>query len=195
MAGVAYTLNILPAVFFTGLFAFAAVIKFAPLEENSEPRWRRFCYAAVLFRVLYAALKTWVQYYIWRAAPAAAVLTSPSYFASYALSRFWLNAALSVGAAFIFYLFLLALRRYRERFFEAGETELGLLLALITGWPGIILFLPMALLLVVLLSILRLSVRHERLTTLGLPMFIAAALALFLGGYLGHITNLWVLQV
>jgi hypothetical protein len=70
------------------------------------------------------------------------------------------------------------LQRHRERYFEAGEVELGALMVLVVGWPGFLVFIPVVFLAVVLISIIRGILWKEAYTTLGLPFFIAALVSL-----------------
>ncbi len=156
--------------------------------------------------VLNAGLLTWGQSYVWsQDALSRSLLTTslpknipvpliealpgvfqvPSgYFVFYSLQHFWFPLLLSAFLAFLFFLFLKMLQRYNERFFEAGETELGFLLALAVGWPKFVVFLPLALLFVVLVSVIRGIVTKERYTTLGIPLLIAAIVTLAAQGLL-----------
>ncbi len=101
----------------------------------------------------------------------------------------------SLMAATVFYLFLLFLRKYKERFFEKSEVELGFLLALTVGWPNFLIFLICSFLGVVLVSIIKLIFFKEAYTTLGLPFLLASLITLFLGNYFIKLFGLMALKI
>ncbi len=168
-------------------------------------------------RVVEAGLKTASQYWLWSNNPATQVfLYSPvdrsvpiqflgnwfglfthswGYFVWYAFGRFWLNALLSIAMAYLLYGFLKLLQHHKARFFDTGEVELGLLMALIVGWPGFIVFVPLVFVLVVVISLIRGLVYKEAYTTLGLPFIIASATIIFLGDAIIKLFHLGVLKV
>jgi hypothetical protein len=98
-------------------------------------------------------------------------------------------------SALAFYLFLVFLKKYKERFFEEGEVELGFILALTVGWSNFIVFLPLVFLSVILVSIFRKIVFKETYTTLGAPLLLAALLVLLFGRYFIDILGLAALRV
>ena len=159
---------------------------------------------AVWVRIGYAGLLSVLQYYAWANfgkmgesflnAPLGSSIPVPfiqqfpglfnhplGYFLFYSYGRFWLNALISLLVAWAFYKFLFVLKRYNGRFFEEGETELGYLMALIVGWPAFTVFVPLIFVFVVLVSLFRLIVFKETLTTLGWA-FICATLVASLYG-------------
>ena len=103
------------------------------------------------------------------------------YFLFYSFGRFWLGLLISLLAAAAFYIFLRSLKKYQERFFEDGETELGFLAALIAGWPAFIVFLLLVFPGVVLVAIYRRLFTGEMYTTLGWPLVLAALASLLWG--------------
>ena len=178
---------------------------------------RALARTAVWFRIAYAAALTVLQYYIWSQAPLTRLLlgtplkpessvgiardlpwlfdTRIGYFLFYSWGRFWLSAILSVGVALAFWWFLRALQRHNGGFFLPGETDIGLLTALLVGWPNVVVFLPLVFLGVVVVSLARLIVFRERLTTLGWPLLAAAAATLIWGSRLVEFLRLTVLRV
>lgn len=106
-----------------------------------------------------------------------------------------MNVLLSIVVAFAFYAFLKALKKHNDRFFHEGETELGLLLALIVGWPNFVVFVPLVFLAVVLVSIFRGIYMKEMYTTLGTPMLLAALITMIFGSYLIGAFGLTVLKI
>lgn len=146
---------------------------------------------------------TIAQYYAWLAGPLTKDLVSQpldvhiaqasvaawiirvfhihaGYFVFYVYGRFWINALLGIGAAFLFLGVLAFLKKYRARFFDDGELPLGLVAALAVGWPLIVGFVPLVFVGVVVVSLARLIFFKKKYTTLGWPMFFAAAVSLFI---------------
>jgi hypothetical protein len=105
------------------------------------------------------------------------------YLLFYSWGRFWLEIVVSLLIAIVFYLFLLLLRKYRNSFFEEGETKIGFLLALTVGWPNFIVFLAMSFLSVVGISIIRFLFFKKAYTTLGVPFLVSALTTILLGNY------------
>ncbi len=175
--------------------------------------------STIVFRVIYAGLLSVTQYYVWYSQEFTKLLiNSPlgsevplsnflrgilgpvldsnlGYFLFYSWGRFWIGALLSIFIAFCFYAFLRALRKYNDRFFYKGEIELGLLLALVVGWPNFVVFVPLIFLAVVLVSIFRGIYFKEAYTTLGAPMLLAALLTMIFGSSLIKFLGLAVLKI
>ncbi len=209
----------IPKVFFWAVFVLAAyaywnrppaALGVALRAGGRSPEYlhtftRRLIKITIGFYVLYAAFLTWGQYYIWSQDALGRIFLvsdrfgtldgSSGYFLFYSYIRFWLNPAIAILAAFIFYALLKSLKKYRERFFEEGETELGFLCALAAGWPGIVVFVPFVFLGVVLASGFRLIVFKERFTTLGWPFLFALLLTLVWGDVLVKALGLKVLYI
>lgn len=168
-------------------------------------RMRTLIWATLAFMILHAGILTCGQYLAWKDDPfSAAFLSAPlsglgvpliemfpqifntalGYFIYYVWSRFWFPMLLSILVASLFGWFLRGLERYRERFFAEGETAFGLLAALAVGWPGFVIFIPVAFIFVVLVSIIRGIFFREAYTTLGLPLAGGAASALVLAPFI-----------
>jgi len=147
------------------------------------PCYRYLALAGLFLFALFAALQTWIQYYVWRFDALGELFLPPhqswTRFFFYSFQRFWLDVIIGIAIAFAFYLFLKALQKYRGRFFEEGETELGLALSFIVGWPYFVVFLPLTLVFVIFLSFVRRVFLKHAYTTLGFPMILAAAIVLF----------------
>ncbi len=161
--------------------------------------------ATAAFRFFISFFETFVQYYVWKknpitniflAQPLDANVPIPKFiskiffahphgaFLYYAWMHFFLNVFLSILSAVIFYYFLVFLRKYRERFFGEEEIILGTLMALVVGWPNIVLFVPAALLLTVLSSIVRRAAWGKNYTTLGLPFLVSGFTILLFGKFM-----------
>ncbi|MFA6407109.1 MAG: hypothetical protein WCV80_00185 [Candidatus Paceibacterota bacterium] len=172
----------------------------------------------IYFRIIYAGILSTFQYFVWANggglgtfflnAPLDATIpvsifkyapwifsNSFGYFIFYSWGRFWLNALLSVLVAWAFYKLLIVFKRYNERFFEEGETELGYVTALLAGWPLIVIFVPIVFFCVVLISIFRLIFFRETLTTLGWPFLLSIFATAFIGSTLLTLLHWGVLKV
>lgn len=167
-------------------------------------------------RIIYALLLTIGQYYVWTESAftlkllASPLTTTPlpivkklpwifesnlGYFVMYSWQRFWLGALLSIFVAWLFYLFLKTLKRHNERFFKEGEVELGFLMALLVGWPGQVLFIPLIFLSVIFVSLVRLVVFREQYTTLGWPFLLSAFVVFGWGAELLLVLHLTALKI
>lgn len=205
------------AVFLLGAYAYIARHRFA----GTAPLWLRYSVlirSAIVFRIVYAALLTFLQYRVWATmgevgklflnTSAHSINPGPfmgmlswvfdgklGYFLYYSYGRFWLSTILSIGIAWIFSRVLIALRNYNGRFFEEGEIELGFLMALVVGWPYFVIFIPLVGICVALFASVRTGIMRETYTTLGLPFIIAAAVCLLWGAKLLALVNGGVLAV
>ena len=211
-----------PASFFVLIFFVALYLYVAKNSriKNILPRnitYAKLAMVLIVFRVCFAAFKTWAQYYVWShdaigkfflgaslnpllqevtfAKYIPGLFANPfGYFLFYSVGRFWLNIFLVLGGAFLFYFLLRLFKRHNERFFEAGETELGLLMALVVGWPHLILFIFLSFIFVVFVALFRMALgRHY--TTLGIPFLLATVTVLCVGTFLLRITGFDVLTV
>ena len=206
----AYLLDWLPFLFY-GAFFFIAFTSYAGRMQDEKASFqymvRRLAGGAIIFIALYAFFLTVGQYIAWmRGGDFSRILLQQplhketpfpqflknswifqshlGYFLFYSYGRYWLRAILTIGAAFLFYFFLRLLRRHRHRFFEDGETELGLLLALIVGWPQVVIFVPLIFFFVVIISFIRLLLFRAHYTTLGYPFFVSALVTRLFGSNL-----------
>lgn len=199
-------------------YALGVVFYFLP-RFSVWPARKTFLALAALAaagRLVYASVASAGQFYLWAGNDfTRALLTLPSdgkiptllhaipfltesslgYFLVYSWGRFWLNPLLAILLAAAFYFFLLALMRRNERFFEDGETELGLFAALLAGWPGFLIFLPLAFASVAALSLVRRFYFKEPYTTLGAPLLLAAGITLLWGDAATSLFGLDVLRI
>lgn len=168
----------------------------------------------VFFRLFISFLETVLQYYVWEKNPLTKMLlvqplsaevpipvfvqkiffdNPRGYFLYYAWGHFFLNMFLSLFSAILFYFILIFLRKYRERFFGEGEIILGTLMTLLVGWPNVVLFVPLALILTVLFSIARRIFWSENYTTLGWSFLVSGCAILAFGKFLIDLFRLGVL--
>lgn len=181
-----------------GMYAYRESIDAQKLIQ----RYRLIAKATIWARIFYAGFLTWAQYFVWNQGEITRIfLTLPAndkslpmygflaslfkwsggYFTFYSFLRFWLPAIASIAIGYLFLLFLRSLRKYRDRFFEDGEIELGWVLALVVGYPGFIVFLPLVFFLIIPTSIIRMAVLGQHLTTIGYPMILASIPAMIWG--------------
>lgn len=221
--GIQYAwLGMMPMTFFLTFFLLA-LFTYATRNNERWTQFRRVCsfkrlvFAAGSVRVLYAAVLTVLQYGTWasgglgtfflheslsKSLPIPLIQKMPwlfnsqwGYFIFYTFERFWLNAILSIGVAWLFYRFLILLKQYKERFFETGEVELGFFTALLAGWPAFIVFIPLVFVFVIVLGLVRIMIFKESYTTLGWPFLAAILVTLFFGRMLIPLLGLSVLSV
>lgn len=182
---------------FTALIVFSALF-FYYLKDKLDLKLISWIHISILilFKIAYASTATWAQYLIWKQDNFSQLLLPPhqpiSYFRFYAWTHFWLALVISIGISILFYFFLKFLNSYKSRFFAKGEVELGFLMALASGWPGFLIFIPMTFIFVVLVSIVRRFLFNKMYTTLGIPFILASATAYYLKIYLVEIFNLTV---
>lgn len=204
--------------FYLIIFLIAANKRFGRLNYFSNFTYKFLIWLVLGFKVLYALVETFSQYYVWSGSPFTKLFLDQNianfnivkdsfgkmawifnnrfgYFFFYSWGRFWLEIVVTLIAAAAFYLFLVFLKKHKERFFEEGETELGFLLSLMVGWSNFIVFLPLVFISVVLVSIFRRLVFGEMYTTLGAPFLLAALVVLLAGRYLVDILGLSGLRV
>ena len=149
----------------------------------------------ILYRVLEAALKTGLQRYLWSLDSFTKIWTETGYWLDYSYRRFWLNLLVSLFIAFIFFLILKFLRKYKDRFFEDGEVELGFFTALLLGWPKFLFFAPMVFFSVVVISLARQIIYKKIYTTLGYPFLLATLITLIFGDEVLALFNLGVFKI
>jgi hypothetical protein len=179
--------------------------------------FRNLIIIAIVGRILNALFLMYLQYSLWsQGGMETAFLNSPishdipiegiknfewlfnnkfGYFLFYSWGRFWLSLVITFVVSYGFYGLLHVFKLKNERFFNVGEVELGLLCALIVGWPSFVLFVPLVFLSVVLISIVRLLLFKEKYTTLGGPFILACAFVIIFGSYLVSLFGLGVLKV
>jgi hypothetical protein len=211
--------RIAPPIFFGGALVFCIVL-FAQKKIPQEKFKKRILHSIAWvfgFRIFYALASTVTQYFVWAGNPTTRVFLdqgipewSPiakelswfpflfqkfGYFLFYSYGRFWLNVFIVFLCAGAFYLFLKALAKWKKRFFEDGEIELGALAVLIVGWPNFILFLLFVFLSVILISLFRLVFFKEAYTTLGAPFLLATIIIFLFGNSLAILTGLSVLRI
>lgn len=126
--------------------------------------------------LLYGILATWGQYVVWGKSEFTRILLSSAlspevpfpyllewmrpffvgahgYFAFYSFQNFFLSTVALLVITGLFYLFLITRSRYRAYNFREGDIMLIVLAMLISGWPGVVVLLPIGLISAVIFSI------------------------------------------
>lgn len=212
-------LPIFPIVVFLLIYLWSLVAYFKKEWLGRLANFKMLLIFTAAFRIFHAGLLSITQYYVWSGNELTKALTnspiSPEvpisnflhksldfildskfgYFLFYSWGRFWVNVLLTIVISLAFYVFLKALKRYNDRFFNEGEVELGFLLAMIVGWPSFIIFIPLVFGSVVLVSIFRGFYFKEAYTTLGVPMVLAALVIMIFGNYLINFLGLTVFKI
>jgi hypothetical protein len=187
-------LVVVPAVFLWGMFAFWKKKNFWPL-----------IWIMIGFNLFLALAKSILQYWVWnQGGMAQALLNLPlkklhlnwfgdlpiftdyshGYFLYYIWNNFWRAALLSIVAALAAYIIFRLLRKYKKSLFGEGECEFGLLLSLLIGWPAIIIFLPLTLILAVFFSIGNWFYQRKAMIALFWPLAVSAAIMLIFSAQL-----------
>lgn len=211
----------LNAIFLVACLAIltAAVVRFARLPNAGNISFLTLVAITAGFYVFYATFVTWGQYYTWASSgeyartfissslpaeapfPGAIEWIRPyfdrptGYFMYYSFGHFWLRPLIAIATAGIFYFFLIFLRRWKSKFFKKEEIELGFLCALLSGWPGITVFIPLVLISMIGTSIVRIAIFKLRVTTIGWSFITSAVLTILFGGEIVSILGLNVLKV
>jgi len=144
----------------------------------------------LLFFVLFlskAVLETYSQYYIWENNPVSKFLLPPytpiSYFYQYCFLHFFSGFCLTVGGAIftglLFWIF------QKKNYANSDETLLAILAVLFSGWPNLIIFLVMTLILAILYSLLENYIKGvKKRVFLLFPIIISLILTLVFGNFL-----------
>jgi hypothetical protein len=191
--------NFLPVLSWVTIIL-AGILYFCQSEfKDLSLVFRRFGGVYALLVLFFAVVLSVGQYLAWANDSTGLNFLPPvqpiTYFLGYVWFRFLTPIFISFLVAGAWYLILNLLRRYQDRFFENGEPELGFALALFIGWPKFLVFIPIALVCVVLVSVFRMVVLREAYTTLGWPLVLSALLNLFYGNILISIFGLASLRV
>lgn len=156
---------------------------------------------AVALHLLSGILLTWGQYTVWGKSEFTKIfLSTPlskeipfpiyfewartffeyphGYFVFYSIGHFFLSTIALLVVTGLFYLFLVARARYRSSNFREGDIMLIVLAMLISGWPGVIVLLPIGLISAILLSLIARVVYGALRTPLPPAFLLAAPIAL-----------------
>lgn len=208
----------LPTLFEIGMILVVSYLykKYSTNEESLKKISKKTIWIVAGFKVFYAAFLTVAQYFVWnnngitrtllklpveeKAMMSFGFLSNifardNGYYYFYVFARYWLVILVSFAVAYLFYLLLKGLKKHKERFFIGGEPEIGFALAFLIGWPDFVIFLPGIFFLIIPVSIFRMVILREKLTTMGWPFVLSALLAVVLGYSLLDIFRLGILSI
>lgn len=150
-------------------------------------------------KVFYSAALTILQYFVWKDGGVMQYSLPPhqpwNYFAGYSFTHFFYGTLLGIISAIVFYFLLKAVRKYRAEILEEEEIELGAVGALIIGWPGSIIYITLAFLVLVVLSLFNRVFFKDSYTTITWPLIISLIITFFLSNQLINLLNLSVLRI
>ncbi|MDD5152391.1 MAG: hypothetical protein PHS95_00090 [Candidatus Pacebacteria bacterium] len=190
------------------LFFILVSIRFVRPSLVKNISYSTLLFLAFSLHILYGGFTTWAQYHAWStggpetkifvSAPLPVEAPLPvflgwtrsyfdqpmGYFAYYVFGHFWLNILILFLVAGFFYSVLKLWDFYRGRFIPKGP-EILLILFLVSGWPGVLLLLPIALIFWAIFFVVSFF-RGKRRVLLEPAFVIATPIALILGTYLSQ---------
>lgn len=167
-----------------------------------EPFLKKLIWIFIASRATYASALTAMQYWVWTHngtagmvfanAPVTFTEQTPNatqsflslfnfnhgYFTLYSLYHFWLGFFISAFASLLFYAVLFFVHKRKNSSLTGGETSFGILCALLSGWPGIVLFIPFALAISTVSSIAQLL--YPKMPTYAKSVYVPFILALII---------------
>jgi hypothetical protein len=156
---------------------------------------KKLIYIFFIFTILYNLFLTGLQYYIWHASALGRFFFPPfqsiNYFINYSGYHFWLPSVLNLLIAMIFYGIICLCRKYNQKIIDKNEALLLFLVCLLSGWPGILIFLPLFFLVALFSSILNLLIfKNDRISILW-TLIISIIITLFFRDYIIHFLNIF----
>lgn len=145
--------------------------------------------SVIIFIALYSILLSSLQYYVWLKEPFSSFFLPPhqpiSYFLFYSWGHFGFGSALGVVFSVLWYMFLSFVRRLRPESISVAEVRAGFLGALVSGWPGFVIFVPLSLFLAIIFATFRRLSKGDSRTSLT-AIFILSATIIFIWGIFGN---------
>lgn len=173
------------------IFAFFWVLILIYFSIKKEEHFRKIIIAGIaLFFILFlfkAISQTYLQYCAWENNPISKFLLPPytpiSYFYQYSFLHFFSGFCLTLGGAiftgFLFWIF------QKKNYVNSDETLLAVLAVLFSGWPNLIIFLVVTLILAILYSLLENYIKGvKKRVFLLFPIVISLILTLVFGNFL-----------
>lgn len=163
---------------------------------------KKIIIAFVAFKIVHSSILTGLQYITWKNNEFSKLFLPPyqpiDYFVKYSFMHFWLDMFLGITVAFLFYLILKILEGYFKK--DHPETEfsngkIGLLGALMVGWPNFIVFIIISLFLAVILSAYRGIIYKKTDVSLFWPFVAAIVISIIFGSFLTNFFHLAVLHI
>jgi hypothetical protein len=184
---------------FSPLFVVSAILIWAVFAYWKK--WNLWVLIGVMigYDVLLALVKSVLQYQMWeQGLMTRSLLNLPvaksipgwfvhlpiftsyvhGYYLFYIWNNFWKITIFSLLAAFVIYGLFVWLRCYKQRLCQPREIQLVFLLALLVGWPQVILFLPIIFLVALIFSLSKFLLKKPADCGLAWPLLIGTALML-----------------
>ncbi len=219
-------LTYLPRFFYVLVWIGALILFIRPAaagarDEISELALRKKYFwlvvAVIGFKIIYAVLLSWGQYYVWAADPLKRIfITAPiasdvplfglfkvlnflktfhgGYFIYFVIGRYWLSAFISVFASSLFYGFWKLISIYRAGLLYKYEPNLLFLMALLSGWPGFVLFFCLTIIASLGLLIF-LFFRNQNQISISRIIFFAALISILFAAEIINRIGLLVLKI
>lgn len=173
------------------IFPFVWILAIIYFSIKKEEHFRKLLIIGILlFFILFlltSISETYLQYSAWKSDPLSRYLLPPYtpliYFCHYCFIHFFSSFILSItGAILIGFLFWIF---QKKNYVNSEETLLAVLAALFSGWPNLIIFLALNLILAILYGLLEnyITGRKRRIFLL-FPIIISLILTLVFGNFL-----------
>ncbi|NTW22636.1 hypothetical protein HGA34_03825 [Candidatus Falkowbacteria bacterium] len=185
-------------------------------RENAKAVFRRLLLVVLALKLSKPIFFTWTQWYVWHLSrpefitvPLSADLrllgwlklfsflksVPGGYFVFYSFGRFWLGVLIALAVATLWWLVLKLLAKQRPGAMLAEELSLAWITAVIAGWPGIILYVPMALVFTAAGTLYFMAKKIDSRLPVGWPMIAASIIVALAGTFLVGIFGLVGLSV
>ncbi len=198
------------------LIVVVALFRYIEFSFFTRVSWKWLVVVAVVLRIGYGATLTWLQYAQWESSSfTQTFLTQPlskeaplplllewvrpsleqplGYFIFYVFGRFWINIIIILGLAGFFAALLKLRAYYRPWNFKEGEILAITLSLLVSGWPGVIVLLPLAFIFAIIFSVISSTFYGVSRIYLTPAFLVAAPVALLYGAAILKFVGLYAL--
>jgi hypothetical protein len=166
------------------------------LEKLSFFRLIKLTVGVTIFFDLFLTV---LQYLTWHYSAFSRFLLPPyqplSYFWGYSFFNFWLADLLSLAITLLFFSVFKIIKKLKRDTGSGEELSLILLLSLVLGWPKMLIFIPLFLVLSFLYILINSVVFKKKNTSVAVPSLVSALIVFFFGFYLVNLLGLSVLTV
>ena len=149
-----------------------------------------------IISLLILIFQSFFTYYSWKASPVGKYLIPPytpiSYFFRYFFTNYYSNYLLTAGGAFFVGVLFFVFKKKNR--IDSCEMWLAVLASLFSGWPNLIIFLGIALLLAIFYSLIQNYIkRGEKRIFLFFPIITAFLITILFGDFLAKYLGISVL--
>lgn len=185
-------------------------------SEKTAAFFKRLVLVTLGLKMLAAAFFTWSQWYVWHLSrpeflslPLSSNLKlfgafkifdflksiKGGYFIFYSFGHFWLELLLALLVAAGWWFLLKLVAKYKEVTVTSDELLLAWITAVIAGWPGIVLYVPIVFMLMALGMLYFRLRKIDKLVAMGWPVIMSSTIVLVAGTFLVELLGLAVLKV